>query len=86
NSSNKENVIDVHGLFVPEAIKKVENSLEAAILRGDKELQVIVGRGLHSQDGRPKLRPAITMEMQKQSIPCQVHPRNPGVLILTVPF
>ncbi|KAJ7725875.1 hypothetical protein DFH07DRAFT_853742 [Mycena maculata] len=85
NLYSRDSVIDVHGLFVPEAIKKVETSLQAAILNGAKDLQVIVGRGLHSHDGRPKLRPAIIMEMQKQSIACQIHPHNPGVLILTVP-
>lgn len=65
NLHNKDGVIDVHGLFVPEAIKKVEKSLQTAILNGRKDLRVIVGRGLHSQDGRPKLRPAIEREMEK---------------------
>ncbi|KAJ7096376.1 hypothetical protein C8R44DRAFT_644060, partial [Mycena epipterygia] len=84
NLSTKDGVIDVHGLFIPEAIKKVETSLQTAIWDGRKDLRVIVGRGLHSRDG-PKLRPAIMKEMQKQSIPCQIQANNPGILILTVP-
>ncbi|KAJ6593848.1 hypothetical protein B0H19DRAFT_841372, partial [Mycena capillaripes] len=74
--------IDVHGLFVPEAIKKVETAVQTAILNGRKDLRVIVGRGLHSQDRRPKLRPAIIREMEEQSIPCRIQADNPGVLIL----
>ncbi|KAJ6475314.1 hypothetical protein C8R47DRAFT_986360, partial [Mycena vitilis] len=66
NLSSKDGVIDVHGLFVPEAIKKVETSLQTAIWNNGKDLRVIVGRGLHSRDGRPKLRDAITKEMQRQ--------------------
>jgi len=85
NLSSKDGIIDVHGLFVAEAIKKVENSLQAAIWDGRKDLRVIVGRGLHSQGRRPKLRPAIMEAMQKQSIPCRIQADNPGILILTVP-
>lgn len=85
NLANRDGTIDVHGLFIVEAVKKVETALEAAILNGRKELRVIVGRGLHSQDRRPKLRPAIMGEMQKHSIPCRIQADNPGVLILTVP-
>ncbi|KAJ7497242.1 hypothetical protein FB451DRAFT_1017531 [Mycena latifolia] len=85
NLSNQDGVIDVHGLFVPEAIKKVKTALQEAILSDRKDVRVIVGRGLHSQNGRSKLRPAIMMEMERQSIPCQIQANNPGVLILTVP-
>ncbi|KAJ7925248.1 hypothetical protein B0H13DRAFT_1600737, partial [Mycena leptocephala] len=77
--------IDVHGLFVAEAVKKVETALQTAIWDRRKELRVIVGRGLHSQGRRPKLRPAIMDEMQRQSIPCRIQTDNPGVLILSVP-
>ncbi|KAK7057240.1 Smr domain-containing protein [Favolaschia claudopus] len=86
NTPTSNDPVDVHGLLVPEAIKTVELSLEAAIQKGRRELQVIVGRGRHSRVlYQPKLRPAIMEEMERQSIPCRVHMRNPGVLILTVP-
>ncbi|KAF7361940.1 Smr domain-containing protein [Mycena venus] len=85
NLSRKDGEIDVHGLFIAEAVNKVETALEAAILSGRKELRVIVGRGRGSKDGQPKLRPAITREMQKQGIPCRIQAGNDGVLILTVP-
>ncbi|KAJ7084334.1 hypothetical protein B0H15DRAFT_784307 [Mycena belliarum] len=65
NLAYKDDTIDVHGLFIPEAMKKVNTALQKAIWDGRKMLRVIVGRGLHSQDGRPKLRPAIMMEMSR---------------------
>jgi hypothetical protein len=65
NLSNNDGIIDVHGLFVAEAVKKVETALQTAIWDRRKELRVIVGRGLHSQGRRPKLRPAIMDEMQR---------------------
>ncbi|KAJ6586869.1 hypothetical protein DFH09DRAFT_909931, partial [Mycena vulgaris] len=85
NLSRQDGVIDVHGLFIHEAIKKVKAALQTAILDGRKHLHVIVGRGLHSHDGRAKLRPAIMSEMQKERIACQIQPGNPGVLIVTIP-
>ncbi|KAJ7218118.1 hypothetical protein GGX14DRAFT_439904 [Mycena pura] len=65
NLSNKDDVVDVHGLFIHEAVKKVESSLHTAILNGRTGLKVIVGRGLHSKGGRAKLRPAIMEAMQR---------------------
>ncbi|KAJ7132803.1 hypothetical protein C8R43DRAFT_895446 [Mycena crocata] len=85
NLSRKIGEIDVHFLFVSEAIKQVEKSLQEAIERGSDRIRVIVGRGLHSHDGRSKLRPAIIAEMQRQGIHCQILAGNPGVLVLTVP-
>ncbi|KAJ7703251.1 hypothetical protein B0H17DRAFT_922293 [Mycena rosella] len=85
NLRKKDGEIDVHGLFVPEAIKKVTTALQTAILDGRKDLRVIVGKGLHSKDNRPRLRPEIMKEMERQNIPCHIHASNAGVLILTVP-
>ncbi|KAJ7783077.1 hypothetical protein B0H16DRAFT_1297975, partial [Mycena metata] len=69
NLRNGDDTIDVHGLFVREAIKKVETSLHAAIRNGRKELHVIVGRGLHSRGGVAKLRVEIPKEMERQEGP-----------------
>ncbi|KAJ6499355.1 hypothetical protein C8R45DRAFT_113563 [Mycena sanguinolenta] len=84
NPFDKDEEIDVHGLFITEALMKVENALEAAIRNGSKELRVIVGWGRHSRNG-PKLRPAVMGEMHKQGITCRIEMGNPGALIVTVP-
>ncbi|KAF7376099.1 Smr domain-containing protein [Mycena sanguinolenta] len=97
NPLDKNGEIDVHGLFITEAVMKVENALEAAIRNGSKELRVIVGWGRHSRNG-PKvcaercksktvesICTAATKQSNRQGIPCRIETGNPGVLIVTVP-
>lgn len=59
NANLPDDTIDLHGLFVKEAIQKVE----AAVSRARKEkrtgLTVIVGAGNHSVDGVQRIRPAV---------------------------
>ncbi|KAJ7072376.1 hypothetical protein C8F01DRAFT_1243426 [Mycena amicta] len=64
-SSPEDASVDVHGLFIPEAIKMVETALHEALLAGATELKVIVGKGKHSKNGRAKLKPAIMEEMER---------------------
>ncbi|KAJ7262231.1 hypothetical protein B0H12DRAFT_963599, partial [Mycena haematopus] len=87
NPLAKDGEIDVHGLFITEAVKKVETALEAAIWNGRRELRVIVGRGLHSRNGPKVLYAALRSSKQhdRQGIPCRIEVGNPGVLIVTVP-
>ncbi|KAF7315389.1 Smr domain-containing protein [Mycena indigotica] len=86
NLSGSDDVpVDVHGLFIPEAVKIVETALHEALKAGRSEIKVIVGKGKHSKDGKAKLRPAIMEEMEKQGIVCRVQDNNTGMLVLTVP-
>jgi len=57
--------IDVHYLRIPEAIRETNKALRDMLLEGGGELRVIVGRGLHSRNKIPVLRPAIITEMKK---------------------
>lgn len=57
--------IDVHRLFLAEAIRKTEDALCDAIRERQPELRVIVGRGSHSKGGKAVLRPALKAEMEK---------------------
>lgn len=77
--------IDVHRLFLAEAIRKTEDALCDAIRERQPELRVIVGRGSHSKGGKAVLRPALKAEMEKQGLSAQVDTKNEGVLILTWP-
>jgi len=73
NANNKdldENTIDLHGLHVTEAIQRVEQRVKQAREEGRKNLTVIVGRGNHSVDGIPKLKPAVERLMAEQAIFC----------------
>jgi DNA-nicking Smr family endonuclease len=50
---------------VKEAIAKTESAVQAAQSRGDQQIRIIVGKGLHSQGHAAKLKPAIEELMVK---------------------
>lgn len=59
NKNLPEDTIDLHGLFVKEAIQKVEEAVSKAKKEKKKSLTVIVGAGNHSVDGIQRIRPAV---------------------------
>ncbi|CAE6502120.1 unnamed protein product [Rhizoctonia solani] len=81
NSGDKDGV-DLHGLYVKEAVKKAEAAIRAAQNRGDEELRIIVGRGSHSEGQMAKIKPAIEELISKKHLDSWTDPRNAGVLIV----
>ncbi|KAF8556354.1 DUF1771-domain-containing protein [Imleria badia] len=77
----KPGEINLHGLYVKEAVSCVDKSIQEARQRGDAEIRLIVGKGLHSDGHVTKIKPAIEDLMKKHDIPTQVDPHNAGVLI-----
>ncbi|KAJ4471907.1 hypothetical protein C8R41DRAFT_850342 [Lentinula lateritia] len=77
--------IDVHGLLVPEAIDKTEDAFRGVLRTGNRFLRVIVGKGNHSKNGMPKLRPAIIQAFNRHGFKCTVDVNNSGILILEAP-
>ncbi|KAH0827914.1 DUF1771-domain-containing protein [Lanmaoa asiatica] len=77
--------IDLHGLYVKEAVSYVDKSVQEARQRGDAEIRhpsvIILGKGLHSDGHVAKIKLAIEDLMKKHNIPSEVDPRNAGVLI-----
>ncbi|KAF7376067.1 Cytoplasmic protein [Mycena sanguinolenta] len=59
NKDSKPGEIDLHGLYVKEAIEHTDRALQEAKARGDSEIHLIVGKGLHSPDHIAKIKPAI---------------------------
>ncbi|KAK0186936.1 hypothetical protein F5146DRAFT_758071 [Armillaria mellea] len=57
--------VDLHRLRVKEAIARTDIVLEEARLRGDSEIRLIVGKGLHSEGGEVRVGPAIKGLMRK---------------------
>jgi len=82
NEDSGPGEIDLHGLYVKEAIDYTDRAIEAAKRRGDTTLNVIVGKGLHSSGGVAKLKPAIEALMQKHNLVAELDPDNAGVLIV----
>ncbi|TGZ79469.1 DUF1771-domain-containing protein, partial [Ascodesmis nigricans] len=60
--------IDLHGLFVSEAVERVEEHLVQCRQRGVQRTRIITGRGLHSSGGVAKIKPEVMRLMQSQGI------------------
>jgi len=73
--------IDLHGLYVKEALAKAEAALDAAQRNGDEEIKLIVGKGLHSTNGA-KVKPAIEGLMQRYQLDAELDRNNSGVLVV----
>lgn len=82
NTDSGPNEVDLHGLYVKEAIARTEEAIQAAQQRGDPSIHLIVGKGLHSQGGVAKLKPAIEQLVVKYQLAAQLDPHNAGVLIV----
>ncbi|KAI0743849.1 hypothetical protein C8Q80DRAFT_1106419, partial [Daedaleopsis nitida] len=80
---SKPGEVDLHGLYVKEAIQYTEKSIEEARGRGDTEVRLIVGKGLHSTNHVAKLKPAIEDLMNKQGLIAELDEQNSGVLIVS---
>jgi len=74
--------IDLHGLYVAEAVQFARDQVQTARLRGDEVVRFIVGKGLHSDAGEAKIRPALEDYFTKQGLDHLLDPNNAGVLIV----
>lgn len=81
NNHHPKEIIDLHGLFVREAIRKLEDRITTATNENIKQIFVIVGRGLHSVGG-PKIKPAVELFARDNLIPFGEEKFNPGCIIL----
>ncbi|KAH9948978.1 hypothetical protein B0H21DRAFT_820534 [Amylocystis lapponica] len=84
NKDRQPGEIDLHGLFVKEAITYSEHAIKEARQGGNSRVNLIVGKGLHSTNGNAKLRPAIAELMQKEGLVAELDPNNAGVLIVNL--
>ncbi|PBK87749.1 Smr-domain-containing protein [Armillaria gallica] len=82
NRDRKPGEIDLHGLYVKEAIAYTDAALKEAKLRGDSEIRLIVGKGSHSEGGEAKVRPAIEDLMRKYRLVAEFDSSNSGVLVV----
>jgi DNA-nicking Smr family endonuclease len=65
NKTQPRGTIDLHGLFVKEAIEQVDKAIAEGQRSGAEELRVITGKGLHSARGQAKIKPAVEDLMRK---------------------
>jgi len=74
--------IDLHGLYVHEAVVRTDRAIQEAQSRGDSSIKLIVGKGLHSKGHAAKIKPAIEELMVKHHFSAHLDPHNEGVLIV----
>lgn len=84
NKDSQPGEVDLHGLYVKEAIERTESAIEDAKRRGDHEVHLIVGKGLHSQGNAAKIKPAIEQLMVKHNLVADLDPDNAGVLVVQI--
>ncbi|KAH9083563.1 hypothetical protein EDB83DRAFT_28082 [Lactarius deliciosus] len=82
NKNRGEGMIDLHGLHVAEAIQASKDQLHTARSRGDQAVRFIVGKGLHSDTGGSKIRPALEDFLTKRGLTHSLDPYNAGVLVV----
>jgi len=82
NGGSPPGTVDLHGLYVHEAIDRTESAIQAAQQNGQPSLRVIVGKGLHSKGHVAKIKPAIEQLMTKYNFAAELDPENEGVLIV----
>ncbi|KAI0486953.1 DUF1771-domain-containing protein [Xylaria cf. heliscus] len=59
NNGTQPDAIDLHGLYVADAVKRVEERVIKDRSEGKTHLHVIVGQGIHSVDHIQRIKPAI---------------------------
>lgn len=82
NTDSAADEVDLHGLFVKEAIIALDARIQVCRQNNQPVLKAIVGKGLHSQTHIAKLRPAVMKHCNEQKIPNEIDHHNPGVVLI----
>ncbi|KAF9812539.1 hypothetical protein IEO21_06129 [Rhodonia placenta] len=84
NKRRRSNTVDLHGLYVAEALEYAQRAIGAARESGQAKLSLIVGQGQHSENGVAKIKPALEEWLQKRGTAYKPDERNPGRLVITL--
>ncbi|KAG1870128.1 hypothetical protein DFJ58DRAFT_653127, partial [Suillus subalutaceus] len=76
--------VELHGLFVSEAKSYFSNAVRRARDSGESPLYVIVGRGNHSENNIPRIKPEIQEYGRSLGLGVEVDPHNDGRLIVSL--
>ena len=80
NLDSSRDELDLHGLYVNEAEWMVVKTIYKFVSQRQPALNIIVGKGLHSQNHVAKLKPAIEAICNKYNLPHHINQKNTGVL------
>ncbi|KAL4073870.1 hypothetical protein J3A83DRAFT_4092267, partial [Scleroderma citrinum] len=81
NPDGKTGRVDLHNLFVKEALLYAKKAIEEAPEQSRSQIQFVVGKGLHSEGNEAKIKPALEKFLKDCNIQAALDPNNAGVLI-----
>lgn len=77
--------INLHNLQIPEAVEYTKEHLLFCRVRGVKRTEIITGKGNHSKDGIPKLKPALMEFLAcQENVKVKKHKWNSGRLVVQI--
>ncbi|QLL33614.1 hypothetical protein HG536_0E05250 [Torulaspora globosa] len=82
NADSDSDEIDLHGLFVKEAVWILKRRIASGIKAHESHVRVIVGKGVHSQNGLAKIKPAVEELCRDANLRNYLDKKNQGVLII----
>ncbi|KAL7752051.1 hypothetical protein RI367_002580 [Sorochytrium milnesiophthora] len=84
NNSRQDNLaeLDLHGLYVKEALQRVGQHIQRCKKAGVKQTVLITGRGKHSADGLAKIRPAVEQLMHDERLRATPGVPNEGCILV----
>ncbi|KAF8502090.1 hypothetical protein F5888DRAFT_1669163 [Russula emetica] len=85
NQKNKglpNGTVDLHGLFVNEALEHAKQEFQSVVFRSNKVVRFIVGKGKHTKDGQLKIRPAVEKLCKERGFTYHLDPNNSGILVV----
>lgn len=82
NQDSGSNEVDLHGLYVKEALDVTRKAVQEARRRRLPQLRIIVGQGEHSAQHVAKIQPAVENLMEEEHLRASLDPHNRGVVLV----
>ncbi|KAG8724636.1 hypothetical protein FRC09_016394 [Ceratobasidium sp. 395] len=77
--------IDLHGLFVNEALVYTQGHIDRCRQEAVAETKIITGRGNNSKDGVAKIKPAVEGLLVREGLSDRFRWENEGAVVVNVP-
>lgn len=84
NADSPPDTLDLHGLYVKEALSKVEEAVQQAQQQNYPQLKLIVGKGIHSRDHVSHVKPAVQRLLSHYHLDAHVDPDNAGIVVVNL--
>jgi len=84
NADSPPDTLDLHGLYVKEALAKTEEAVQKAQAQAFPQLKLIVGKGIHSRDHVAHIKPAVEDLLRKYNLDAHVDKHNAGIVIVNL--